>query len=106
MLQSILTIINSKKINTFSLIVLILLLLPLNAFQQKKNFTYKQIFELREPLLTAPLPRITGWLDDEYYLERKTVDDSQVIYKVSAATGEESIYTENHLFLIRLDGKG
>ncbi|MCK4465335.1 MAG: S9 family peptidase, partial [Bacteroidales bacterium] len=41
-----------------------------------------------------PLPRITGWLDDEYYLERKTVDDSQVIYKVSAATGEKSIYLD------------
>ncbi len=85
---------NSKKTNTFSLIVLILFLFPLNAFQQKKNFTYKQAFEFGEPRLTAPLPRITGWLDDEYYLERKTVDDSQVIFKVSVATGEESIYLD------------
>lgn len=85
---------NSKKINTFCLIVLILFLLPLNSFQQKKNFTYKQAFEFGEPRLAVPLPRITGWLDDEYYLENKTIDDSQVIFKVSVVTGEESIYLD------------
>jgi len=50
---------NSKKINNFCLIVLILFLFPLNAFQQKKNFTCKQAFGFGEPRLTA-CPSSTG----------------------------------------------
>ena len=42
------------------------------AQAQKKQLTYKQAYMRGEPSLTTPLPRIQGWLNDDYYLESKT----------------------------------
>jgi dipeptidyl-peptidase-4 len=74
------------------------------AAAQNKRLTYKQAYEWGEPRLMKSLPRIEGWLDDEYYLERrqeKVEDESEgkpavrtVVYKVNAATGESEIHLD------------
>ncbi len=68
------------------------------GFSQKKDLTYEQVFSRGEPRLTIPLPRITGWLDDNYYLELRTEDKKQTVMKVNALTGEESVYLDYEEF--------
>ena len=68
------------------------------GFSQKKDLTYKQVFSRGEPRLTSPLPRITGWLDENYFLESKTEDQKQTVMKVNALTGEESVYLDYEEF--------
>ncbi|GAH05291.1 unnamed protein product, partial [marine sediment metagenome] len=74
------------------------ILLFTEGFSQKKDLTYEQVFSRGEPRLTIPLPRITGWLDDNYYLELRTEDKKQTVMKVNALTGEESVYLDYEEF--------
>ena len=37
--------------------------------QPKKRLTFDQIFKGAEPRLTSPLPLVTGWADEDHYLE-------------------------------------
>jgi len=64
------------------------------GFFSKKDITYKQAFSYGEPRLTKSLPRITGWLNDDYFLESRTEDKKQTVMKVNALTGEESVYLD------------
>lgn len=73
-------------------------LLSTEGFSQKKNLTYEQVFSRGEPRLTSPLPRITGWLDDDYFLESRTKDEKQTVMKINALTGEESVYLDHEKF--------
>ena len=68
------------------------------GFSQKKDITYKQAFSYGEPRLTKSLPRITGWLNDDYFLESRTEDKKQTVMKVNALTGEESVYLDYEEF--------
>jgi hypothetical protein len=36
---------------------------------RKKNFSYEQLFKSAPSDITKPLPVITGWADNEHYLE-------------------------------------
>ena len=68
------------------------------GFSQKKDLTYEQAFSYGEPRLTKSLPRITGWLNDDYFLESRTEDKKQTVMKVNALTGEESVYLDYEEF--------
>jgi dipeptidyl-peptidase-4 len=76
----------------FSLTILIL---PLHS-QEKKTLTWEQIFKSAEPKLTKPLPNITGWADDNHYLEmkKKAGEDRSKEYAVDVKSGEEKLYRD------------
>ena len=79
----------------FSLFVFVLIFsLPLNGFTQKKNLTYKQVFVRKRLSLYKSLPRLSGWLDDKYYLENKTIEKHQQVLKVDAKSGDATIYID------------
>jgi len=78
---------------TLILGIIILLSTPV-VFSQKKNFTYEEAYGRRRPMISNPLPRIMGWLDDSHYLEMKTEDRNQKIMKVDAITGDEDIFLD------------
>ncbi len=80
-----------KKVSIIILLSLAIISLP-QAFAQKKNLSYQEAYGKKRPKLTKPLPRITGWLDDTYYLENKKVDDKSAIVKVDAKSGKELVY--------------
>jgi dipeptidyl-peptidase-4 len=70
----------------------------------KKFFTYDQAFGSfmagrggrGEGAITAPLPEVTGWLDDEHYLEVRTdpADKQRRSYSVSVADGSAVVYRD------------
>ena len=80
-----------KKISLIILLSLAILSLP-QAFAQKKNLSYQEAYGKKRPKVTKPLPRITGWLDDTFYLENKKTDDKSTIVKVDANSGKEIVY--------------
>ncbi len=64
------------------------------ASAQKKNFTYDEVFSGRGQAFSNPLPRLSGWIDDENYLESKRENGARVVVQVSAKTGESSVYLD------------
>jgi hypothetical protein len=62
------------------------------AYSQKKNLTYQEAYGKKRPEVTKPLPRISGWLDDNYYLISKTVNEHKSIVKIEAKSGKEILY--------------
>jgi len=83
------------KSRTISLLITIAITLCIsNGFSQKKNFTYEQVFSFRGIRPGTTLPRVTGWLDDKYYLESKREEGRQVVMKVDAVSGEASLYLD------------
>jgi len=81
---------------TFPLIVLILMMSIFSPSysQSSKKLTYAQVFNRAEPRLFRELPNISSWLDDQSYLESRSGQDRSrgVIYRIDAATGQESVY--------------
>ncbi len=73
---------------------------------QKKQLTYKQAYMRGEPSLTTPLPRIQGWLNDDYYLESKTEGEGKEqktrVMQVHAVTGEEQVHLDYSLYQVTL----
>lgn len=65
---------------------------------QKKKLTYRQVYQFGEPRLTQPLPRIQGWLDDEFYLETKSdpaiPGSKPTLMKVKAKDGSSEIFLD------------
>src|SRR5690349_7325491 len=69
------------------------LLCLLTAEAQKKNFSYDQLFKGAATNISKPLPSISGWADDEHYLEvRKDQDGKSTVFSVDARTGEAKPY--------------
>lgn len=63
------------------------------SFGQKKDLTYDQIFKGAPTGIFKPLPDITGWLDDDHYLEsRPGQTGNSQIYSVEAKTGKSVPY--------------
>lgn len=71
------------------------------AQQSKKTFTYEQVFGAPggppgggATSLVSPLPRVTGWLDDDHYLEMREdpADKQMKTFKVSAADGTATVH--------------
>jgi len=65
-----------------------------NASAQKKNFTYDEVFSARGQMFSSSLPRLSGWLDATHYMESKRENGSQVVMKVTAETGESTLYLD------------
>lgn len=73
------------------------------AQQAKKPFTYEQVFGAPAGppgagggagSLMGQLPRITGWVDDDFYLEMRTdpADGQMKTFKVNAADGTATVH--------------
>lgn len=76
--------------------IALLLFITVSLVAQKKNFTYEQLFKGSSvPSLSKPLPQITGWVDDEHYIERRKDDaDGKVkSFSVEVKTGKAVLYT-------------
>ena len=81
----------------FGMFVLMLLLLSnvlTGTSQEKKRLTFDQIFKNAEPRVLRELPRITGWADDENYVETKRREGERRsgMWAVNVKTGEEHPY--------------
>lgn len=78
------------------IIITFLLIIPVffsqNVLSQKKNLTYQEAYGTKRPKITKPLPRISGWLDDSYYLVNKIFNEHKSIVKIEAKTGKELLY--------------
>ena len=77
-----------------SVILLLVFCISIFGFSQKKNLTYQQAYGKKRPEVNKPLPRITGWFDNDHYLEVKTEDKKSQVIKVEATTGKETIYLD------------
>jgi dipeptidyl-peptidase 4 len=65
--------------------------------QEKKLLTFDQIFKNGEPRLTTMLPAVTGWTDDEHYIEsapREGPDRRGSSSLVDARTGKRVPYRD------------
>lgn len=76
------------------LLVLFFSMITLGFSQEKKKLTYEQVYQRAEPRLTASLPRIRGWADDDHYLisERDPETKSQRLFKVNAVSGGKTLF--------------
>ena len=83
----------------FLAIVVSCLWVVTTSWAQKKRLTYQQVYQRREPKLLGSLPKIEGWLDDEYYLEWKSVEKKETaksqLLKVNAASGKAIIQIDS-----------
>ena len=80
--------------NKLSVIVLLAFSLSISGFSQKKNLTYQQAYGKKRPEVSKPLPGISGWFDNDHYLETKTFDEKRQVVKVEAITGKETTYLD------------
>ncbi len=65
------------------------------TFAQKKQVTYEQAFAMKPTNISKPLPQISGWLDDDHFLEtRKDADGKSKTFSVSVKSGE-AVVVEN-----------
>lgn len=64
-----------------------------NLRSQQKVLTFGQIFNGEEPKLTKALPNVTGWADEDHYIETKKNPGDTVAkeYSVSVRTGRETL---------------
>jgi dipeptidyl-peptidase 4 len=76
-------------------IILTFFILPLHS-QEKKRLTWEQLFKSAEPKLTKSLPNITGWADDDHYLEMKKKDGDDRIkeYLIEVKSGKDKLYRD------------
>lgn len=77
---------------TLPALLLVALTFPASG-QQKYRLTFDQIFKGAEPRLTGSLPAVTGWADDDHYLEtrRKEGEKKGGIYAVDGGTGGDRL---------------
>lgn len=98
-------IIHGDCVNSLTIfrVSILLILLSISLFNselsaQKKKLTYKQVYKYAEPRLTGMLPRVQGWLDEDYYLETKTdpakPSSKQALMKVNAADGKSELFID------------
>ena len=68
--------------------------------QEKKPLTFEQIFKNAEPRVTMMLPGISGWADDNSYLEtkKKEGDDRAKVYAVDIKNGKDIVYRDLDAF--------
>ncbi|MCF8306750.1 MAG: DPP IV N-terminal domain-containing protein [Ignavibacteriales bacterium] len=81
-----------KKINWLILLLVITAL----SFGQNKKITFDQTFRGGSPSLFNRTPRISGWLDDNNYLEQKSERSSGInqIISVNAQSGKLAVYLD------------
>ena len=87
-----------KKLKTHSMIPALLLIFsfsiisPVDAREEKK-LTYEMVYERSGPSLTQPLPRISGWADDEHYIISETDEQTKSLklLKVHFKSGKKTL---------------
>ncbi len=69
----------------------IILFFSVSTAQEKKTLSFDQIFKGAEPKVTTMLPNISGWADDNSYLEtkKKEGDSRMKVYAVNLKNGSE-----------------
>jgi dipeptidyl-peptidase 4 len=67
--------------------------------QEKKKLTFEQIFKNGEPKIVTEIPSVTGWVDDDHYIEIKKGENGneKKTYMVDAHAGTEIPYSDNDL---------
>jgi dipeptidyl-peptidase-4 len=68
----------------------------------KKNFTYEQVFASAGPPgqaeggILSQLPNISGWADDDHYLEMRNdpADRQRKLFSISVADGSAAVYRD------------
>ena len=75
-----------------SLLASFIVLINLQA--QKKSFSYDQLFKGAVTNVSKPVPNITGWADDEHYIEmRKDETDGKTKpFSVEVKSGIGKLY--------------
>ncbi|MBA4168504.1 MAG: DPP IV N-terminal domain-containing protein, partial [Chitinophagaceae bacterium] len=73
---------------------LFLFALPIASSAQKKQFTFEQLFRGRYPAVFTNLPDISGWADDDHYLQVKDSAGKEITYSVDALTGRSVLYAK------------
>src|SRR5688572_26598853 len=86
------------RVSLFSTLVLCCSL-GLVAQAAKKNFSYDEVFGTarnRESAILRQLPEITGWADDEHYLEVRTdpANGQRRVFAVNAVDGNARVYRD------------
>ncbi len=89
-----------KKLSVF---LLLAFFVTNYGFGQKKDLTYQQAYGDKRPEVSKPLPRITGWYDNDHYLVMKTEDKKKQVVRVEAATGKETTYLDYSVLNEKLD---
>lgn len=83
-----------SRFKVYVVIVLALVVAFSGQSQEKKKLTFDQIFKNAEPRLLQQLPTISGWADDENYIEMKRREGErrgeQMV--VNVKTGQERPY--------------
>jgi dipeptidyl-peptidase 4 len=82
-----------KCLVTCSSLVLLLLATAAVA-QEKKDFTYDQLFKGAAINVQKPMPMISKWIDDEHYVEVRREDGSTKTMSVDVKTGNAVPYDE------------
>lgn len=77
------------------LLLTAVLFLGLQAtFAQKKDFTYNHAYLGQGERLSESMPRLSGWLDDTYYLESEYSREGFKIMKVDAVKGTKEVHID------------
>jgi dipeptidyl-peptidase-4 len=72
-----------------------MVLLPPASAQEKKSLTFDQIFRNGEPRITTSLPVVTGWTDDDHFVETRPREGGEGrggLFLVDAKTGKREPY--------------
>ncbi|MEW6511019.1 MAG: S9 family peptidase [Bacteroidota bacterium] len=83
-------------VRRFMLTLLLLALGLTAAGQEKKGLTFDQIFKGAGPRVTTSLPSVTGWADDDHYLEVRRAEAGHKggAYAIEAASGAATLYRD------------
>jgi len=92
--------INKKPFRIAIILFSISFLSILTPAQDKKPLSFEQIFKSAEPKVTAMLPTVSGWADDNSYLEtkKKEGDDRAKVYAVELKSGKDKLYRDLDVF--------
>jgi dipeptidyl-peptidase 4 len=68
--------------------------------QEMKRLSFDQIFKSAEPKLIQNLPSVTGWTDDDHYLEMKKKDSDKKLklYSIDVKSGKEKLYRDLSIY--------
>ncbi|WP_111596301.1 S9 family peptidase [Chitinophaga skermanii] len=96
---------SKHKILPVAITGLAMLAMSHSASAQKKELGFEDIFKRPPAGLTNQLPFVTGWADNDAYLEmRREANGSMKTWKVNALTGKDEVYvppvgTHNTVFV-------
>lgn len=89
----------------FVLFIQAIIFVVLAQSQEKKLLSFEQIFKNAEPKVIQSLPNISGWADDNHYLEmkKKEGDEKAKLYSVDVKSGKEKLYRDLNQYKVIVD---